>query len=200
MAARDLISVLALAAVATGCSALSAQPDRTRYFVLTPVAASDRPPPSRIETTVGVGPVRIPDSLDRYLVTRKANNEIAISDTDRWADPLRDALGRVLRDNLATLLGTERVVVFPWGSSTQPDVTVEIELLEFERSSGQTAEIKARWSIERGPGRVPVRTQETSEREPIAGTDAEAAAAALSVAIGRLSREIAAAVRESAAT
>jgi uncharacterized protein len=190
------VLALAIAAIVSGCSALSAQPDRTRYFVLTPLAVSERPRTPAVQATVGVE-VKVPDSLNRYLVTRLSNNEIAISDTDRWADPLGEALSRVLRDNLAVLLSTQRVLVFPWESSSPPDIIVEVDLLQFEQSSRRSAEITARWSVARGSDRGEAHTEQTSVSEPMVGTDAQAAAAALSAGLGRLSRDIAAGVRQS---
>jgi len=79
-----LVAALAIAQLAAGCSALSRQADTTKYFVLTPLATSERAPADAFDLAVGVGPLTIPDHLDDYLVTRLADEEIAISDTDRW--------------------------------------------------------------------------------------------------------------------
>jgi uncharacterized lipoprotein YmbA len=188
-----LTTALAIAQL-TGCSALSAQEDRTKYFVLTPLAVVEQRRDG-FDRAVGVGPLTIPDHLERQLVTRLADEEIAISETDRWSEPLREALKGVLRQNLIALLGTERIVSYPWDPSAPPDLAVTLEVLQFERTAQRTAVVKARYCIERGADRAPLWTTATSVSKPIRGPDTRAAVAAMSAAVGDLSRQIAADVR-----
>ena len=145
--------------------------------------------------SVGIGPVTVPDHLEDYLVTRLADQEIFISDTDRWGEPLHESLQHVLRQDLMTLLGTERIQLYPWGPSAPPDLAVALEVLHFEREVTGTAAVTVRWSIQRGSDGAPLLTKETSIREPIRGKDSRDAAAALSTALGMLSRQIAAEIR-----
>jgi len=178
-----------------GCSVLSPQPDRTRYFLLRPLAVSERQPVGGFDRSLGIGPIVVPDHLERGLVTRLARDEIAISDTDRWAEPLREGLGRGLRQNLIAILHTERILLYPWEPSASPDVAATIEVLQFERTAKGTADLAVRWTLERGPDRIPLLTEETRVSQPIRGNDPRAAVAALSSALTVLSRQIAAAVR-----
>jgi uncharacterized lipoprotein YmbA len=188
--------VVILLAMAS-CSALSAQEDRTRYFTLRPLAVPERQPVSGFDRTVGIGPIVVPDHLEHGLVTRIAGDEIAISDLDRWAEPLHDLLGRGLRQNLIALLRTERIQSYPWDLSTTPDIAVSLEILHFERTAQGMADLAVRWTLERGADRAPLLTQETRISKPIKGTDTRAVVAALSEALVTLSRDIAAAVRPS---
>ena len=188
---KRTIALLALA----GCSALSPQPDRTKYFVLRPLAVPEREPVGGFDRSIGIGPILIPDHLERGLVTRLDHDEIAISDTDRWADPLHDSLSRGLRQNLTALLHTDRIVLYPWELSASPDVAVTVEVLQFERTARGTANLTARWTLERGSDRTPLVTEETRVSRPIQGTDTGAAVAALSSALVVLSEHIASAVR-----
>ena len=64
--------------------------------------------------------------------------------------------------------------------SAPPDLAIKIEVLQFESTTRGTAEVAARWSIERGSDRTPLLTGETSVSEPIRGTDTRAAVAGLS--------------------
>jgi uncharacterized lipoprotein YmbA len=183
------------AALATSCAALSAQSDRTQYFTLKPLAAPERQPVSGFTPSLGLGPFEIPDHLETMIVTRLADNQIVISDTDRWADPLTQGLSSVLRQDLIALLGTERVVLYPWDVGAAPDLAVRVEVLQFERSTRGTADLAARWTLERGKDRTPLQTIETRVTRPIHGTDTRAAAAALSSDVVVLSQNIAAAIR-----
>ena len=75
--------VLALA----GCMSVA---DPTKYYVLSPTSPRDPTPTSSVSSVaVGVGPVLIPGYLDRVqIVTRDANDEVAVAMYDRWAEPL----------------------------------------------------------------------------------------------------------------
>jgi uncharacterized protein len=93
-------------AIVSGCSVPSPQPDRSEFFILTPVSDSagmgakpaSASPDSQL--TIGVGPVDFPDYLRRLpVVTRVAPNRIDLSAERHWAEPLdknfvRVALGK----------------------------------------------------------------------------------------------------------
>jgi uncharacterized lipoprotein YmbA len=177
-----------------GCSILRPQPDRTRTFVLRPLAASERQPVRGFAPVIGIGPILVPDHLDQGLVTRVGRDEISVSDTDRWAEPLHDHLSRALGQDLSVLLGTERILTYPWDLATPPDVAVTVEVLAFERTTQNTVTLTARWILERGSDRTPLHAGETHALKRMDGTDTPAAVAALSVALGQLSQEIATAI------
>jgi uncharacterized lipoprotein YmbA len=187
--------MLASAPLLAGCSALRAQPDTTRYFVLSSVATSRSAPSISFDHAVGIGPVDVPDHLERQIVTRLANEEIDISDTERWSETLRDSLSRVIRENLVVLLGTERVRIYPWDPSSPPEVAVGIELLRFERTANGTVELLARCSVARRQDGPPMWIRNIAVTKPLAGPDTRAAVAALNGAVYDLSMQIAADVR-----
>lgn len=57
------------------------------------------------EETIGVGPVSIPDSLDRsQIATLSGGNEVIIAEFDRWSGSCRDEIARVMTENLSALL------------------------------------------------------------------------------------------------
>jgi uncharacterized lipoprotein YmbA len=190
-----VVAASSLAAFVGGCSAFSAQADPTRYFILTPSSDREQRGVDRFEGSVGIGPVIVPDHLEDYLVTRVAHQEVSISDTDRWNEPLHESLRRVLRQDLMALLGTDRIVLYPWGPSATPDLALTVEVVHFERTAKGIADVTARWAIERGADRAILLSEETSIQEPVNGNDSRDAAAALSKAVGRLSRYISAEIR-----
>jgi uncharacterized lipoprotein YmbA len=189
-----MTAALAATQLTVGCAALSSQPDLTRYYVLRPIAVP-QPISVGFDRSVGVGPVTVPDHLEDQLVTRLADEEVAISDTERWSEPLHDAVSGVLRQNLVLLLGTQRVKFYPWDPKAAPDLAVTLELMQFERTTRGTVDVKARWSIEQGSNRTPLLMNETSLSQIMPGTDSRAAVAALSAALNNLSQQIAMDVR-----
>ena len=148
---------LGACAIAAGCSVLSPQPDRSRFFILTPVSDSAgmaaRPastsPDSQL--TIGVGPVDFPDYLRRLpVVTRVAPNRIDLSDEKRWAEPLDKNFVRVLSENLATLLNTQRIEKYPWALRTKVDYQIEVDVQRFETTSEGQTQLIASWIIRDG--------------------------------------------------
>jgi hypothetical protein len=97
---------------------------------------------------LGIGPVEIPSYLDRpQIVTRPAPAVAELAEFDRWAEPLREALPRVLAENLSMLLGTDNVHLYPWKRSIPVDVQVTVQVIRFEGNCDSGVDLIARWSI-----------------------------------------------------
>jgi uncharacterized protein len=189
--------------MAAGCTVLSPQPDRSKFFILSPVSDSAGGTVAKPAATnptsqlvIGVGPVDFPDYLRRLpVVTRVAPNRIEISDEKRWAEPLDKNFTRVLSENLATLLDTRRIEKYPWPLRNKIDYQVEVEVQRFETTSdGQTA-LLASWTIRDGPSGKILYASRISAEAP-AGTDEASASAALSNDLATLSKEIASRITE----
>jgi uncharacterized lipoprotein YmbA len=146
--------------------------------------------------TVEVGPVEIPDYLDRpHIVTRTGQNEIMISDFHKWAGSFKDDISRVLVEDLSAQLSTDNVYLYPRAQFPPAQYHVRIKVHRFEGTLGEQVELKAYWSIygERETELLMKSSshfhEETGERNYIA------AVAAMSRAIEKLSQEIADAIR-----
>src|SRR5262245_54561997 len=87
-------------------------------FYLVPSLTGDTAPPvsaGQRDLTLAVGPVTVPPYLDRpQIVTRTSRAKLGLADFDHWAGPLADTIARVLSEDLALLIPTERVVLSPW--------------------------------------------------------------------------------------
>jgi Uncharacterized protein conserved in bacteria len=91
------VMVLSLA----GCSLPEAQPDLTRFYVLTPAANGGAAGAGGTEVRVFVKAVQVPEFLrGKLMQVRLAANEVDFVDTARWAEPLEAGVARVLRENL----------------------------------------------------------------------------------------------------
>jgi len=184
--------LLALALGAAGCLSLKPQPDPARFYVL---AATVPEPATRQQgMIVGVGPVALPDYLERsQIVTRYGDHRLGLAEASRWAEPLEPMVARVLRDDLVAALGAERGIDYPWARTVAPAPVIEVDFEHFERDSAGTALLDARWRVRNGAG---VRVGRSRLSEPSATMSSEDAVAALSRALGRLAGEIAAAARD----
>jgi hypothetical protein len=185
--------VVAAAALLGACSFLRAKPDPSRYYVLTQLPGDPGAVAASKGPAVGIGPVVLPRYLARpELVLRVAPNEIRPSEYDLWASSLQSQVERTLAANVATLLASDRVVVYPWYRGVALDFVVRVDVARFEPDE-DGAHLIARWVIVDGRGTM-VRSGDTDLHEPMASRNAVAAAAAMSRALGGLSREVADAI------
>lgn len=189
---KKLVLVLA-------CSAcLGGKAPHYNYYVLTPAAAPRPASPSRAADapTVSLSLVTIPRYLDREsIVTRADDNRIVYSRQDRWAEPLDEAVTRILRENLASTLAPEGITVPPHAGA--PTFDLQVEILRFEKRGRNRVELWARWTLRNEESAT--QTREARIETAIAGPSSADAAAALSQAIARLAQQIAGEVRVAAA-
>jgi uncharacterized protein len=189
-------------AMAAGCSVLSPQPDRSKFFILTPISASApavaKPTSSNPDSqlTIGLGPVDFPEYLRRLpVVKRVAPNRIELSDDERWAEPLDKNFVQVLSENLATLLETHRIEKYPWALRVKVDYQVEIDVQRFETTSEGQTQLVASWIIRDGLSDKILYASQPIAESP-AGSDELSASSALSSDLATLSKNIASRVTE----
>lgn len=189
---RNLAGVALAGALAAGCGTSAP----ARFYTLSSTAAASQAlaPP----VAIVVGPVTVPAAVDRpQIVLQSGPNRLELDEFNRWAAPLGDTIARAVAGDLAVLLGTPEVGSAP-GASFDPEFRVTIDVERFESVAGDHALVDAVWAVhETAGGRI--RRGRTTAREPARGEGIEALAAAHSQALGRLSADIAVAIREVAA-
>lgn len=179
-----------------GCAGTSAP---SRFYTLR--SLGDQKPaqivPSAAQSvSVGIGPVVIPDYLDRpQIVVRTGQNELHLSEYDRWAGSLQDDIARVLAEDISVLLSGDQVAVFSRRWDLSMDYTVEIDITRFDIMPGNNVSLKAQWSIFDREGRSAIAIRESVVSEPISDGDYSGKVAAMSQALERLSADIAEAIR-----
>jgi uncharacterized protein len=188
---RRVIFFALCAIVMAGC--LSPRRDDSKFFVLSPVETDPGSMGSR-QILVGLGPIKMPAYLDRQeVVTRVAPNRLELSGEDRWAEPLDSDFTRVLAQNLAAELGTQRITFYPWYNTTRVDFQVKVNVYRFESDKDGKVDLTAHWQVLSGTGKLLI-VRDSSYTETAKPGDTSEAAAAMSRALGRLSREIASAI------
>jgi len=192
-----LLTLVASLAIA-GCSPLAPRPDRSTYFLLTPLAKvgdTHARSSTRQTLTIGLGPIDFPDYLRRtQIVTRTEDNQIELSPDARWAEPLNKNFERTLTENLATLLQTQRIERYPWPRRNRVDYQVVINVVRFETNANGQAQLVARWIIKDGTSGKDLYATETNASNPVATNSA--GASALSIDLEQLSTSIASQIDE----
>jgi uncharacterized lipoprotein YmbA len=194
------LQLWSLVLLACGCTVLAPVTDRSRFYLLASDSAQQSTrtasdPPGKAELAVGLGPVHIPQYLQRAgLATRTEPTRVEYSNVDRWAEPLNDSFPRVLSQDLAHALGTDRVVLFPWNRSLHVSYQVELTVEQFDIDANNQAVLMARWLIKDVKSGQIVYAGNSNQTRA-AGTDGASRTAALSQTISAFSCELAAEVR-----
>ena len=140
---------------------------------------------------VGIGPVEFSKALRKpQIVTRTSPHRLNVDEFHRWGSPLDEDFTRVLAENMSTLLGTDRVAVFPWGEYFHPTYRIVMHVQRLEGQPGGPVVLDARWTLLGEDGKELTMTRSLIE-EPPAGGGYEGLVAAKSRAVAILSREIA---------
>jgi uncharacterized lipoprotein YmbA len=185
----------ALLVVHLGC----ASSPSSRYYLLSSLdTTSPEKKPSAEEQcfSIGIGPINIPDYLNQpKIVTRSAPNVVALAEFDRWGEPMKDNLTRVLAKNLSILLCTKTIAFFPWRGGIPIDYRIEMEVLRLEGSLGGNVSLEAWWMVLSGDGKRMLFSNKSTFSEAVGGKDYGSLVSAQSRAVGRLSAEIAEAIK-----
>ena len=157
-----LLRRVAVAALGLGLVGLMgcAKSEPSRFYVLDPGAgleAVETGTSTRQGIAIGVGPVAIPQYLDRpQIVTRISANALELGEFDQWAGRLSEDFSRVLAEQLSEVLATDNVAVFPWSASSRVDYQVTVTVLAFEADAAGSSALDARWEITDATSRQPL--------------------------------------------
>jgi uncharacterized lipoprotein YmbA len=189
------LPVLYLTAIVLSVLAGCATPP-SKFYILSSVATDATAQSALLATAIGVGPVALPKYLDRpQIAVRSGANELFYNETHRWAEALQDNVTNVLAQNLALLVPTDKVSVFPWGRSTAIDYQAVAEISRFDADASGIVVLSAYWKLYREESREVIAQKKTVITEPAGDASYANIVAAQSRALATLSREIAAAIR-----
>jgi uncharacterized lipoprotein YmbA len=147
---RHRLTACALSALVAAHGGCASSPP-SRFYQLHPAT---RPAPQVEDASrpgsliVGIGPVRVPDYLDRPQIVTQSGNEIDVADFDRWAGSIENDIARVLVEDLSALLPAERFFVTRW-SGRQLTLSYRVEVL-VERFDGPIqgpVSLRAQWFV-----------------------------------------------------
>jgi len=130
-------------------SACSSSPPVQLYQLRADPPVAPVPAPPAASERWSLGAVQLPDYLDRDALLRPTGQAGLTALTGhRWAEPLRDAVPRLLQQDLARLRGAEQVwrAPLPPGVAVDRQLRVEIQQLE-ARADGLGVVLAARWML-----------------------------------------------------
>ena len=185
-----LTAIVLTLTLAGGCGSSP----KASFYTLSPQRAQ-----AQVDTgtpvAITIGVVTVPDIVDRpQLVLRVDANQVALAEFDRWADPLKSQIRRVIAADLALQFPGALVSGYPQNVDPASNYLVSIDVQSFESAPGDAASITVLWSV-RPPKLGAPMNGRTVVHEPTGGAGDDALVAAHSRALAVVSRDIATALR-----
>ena len=124
---NKIFFAIACAALLGGCGTPQPAPRLYELRAAPPVTVQ---PVASTQVVQLLSPVRLPELLERdALLMPQGQAGLEALQGHRWAEPLRDAVPRLLRQDLATLLGEARVWSAPLPAGVAPTRLLRVDVL-----------------------------------------------------------------------
>jgi uncharacterized protein len=186
--------VCAISLALAGCLGTSRP---SQFYTLAPLQVRDGPPSTAIDATLAVGPIELPDYVDRpQIVTRSGTNELVIAEFERWGGSLEQQISGSLVATLRDRLAPQQIAVLPRKSAVLSSGTpyrVTVSISRFDGVPGQSVVLQASWELctQRGGKEQSLGVKETSVTEQIDGPGYDALVAAMQRALVHLAQQMA---------
>jgi len=137
------------ALIVSGCISIPNSPT-PRFYALSAVSEDQVSQKIDIPSNViiGVGPVKIPEYLDRpQIVTKTKEKMLQFAQFDRWGEPLDLGLARLIREDLAVMLPKAKLTLYPWNPSIAVKYQVTIEVIQLDNELDRDMSFAVQWTI-----------------------------------------------------
>lgn len=186
-----------LASLLAACATTS-QPVNYYSLETASVPATTNNPGAEV---MAFGPLRVPEYLNRsQLVTRGAGSSLTVHEYDRWAEPVEDAMHRVIAAQLDSQLDGVNVVAHPALQALAVDYRLLGQVDRFEADASGKVVLQLQWSVldKDQQALIPPR-RDRYEAQAASPGDPGAIAGAMNQALVRFSSDAAGRLRESLA-
>ncbi len=190
---KNLLLITAALALLVACGTPQPAPRLYQLHATPPAPVVARPSTQVVQLLA----VSLPELLERdALLIPQGLAGLDALGGHRWAEPLRDAVPRVLRQDLAALVGEARIWTAPLPTGVAPSRRLRVEILVLQaRPDRSGVSLEARWTLSDATGNTPPRVELTRIDAPAAGTEPDALVAAHRLALWRLAEQLAEALR-----
>ncbi|MDD2724610.1 MAG: PqiC family protein [Methylovulum sp.] len=199
IAYRSIMGLLVLMfpILLSGCMHTDSKP--VQFYRLTADSDTAAPlsatkPGAAVDPVIGLGPIHIPEYLARpQMLIAVTENQYRLSEDHRWAEKLDKNISLALFKALPGLLGTERIVRYPWPQRQEIDYQIGVDIVEFNVDESGRSRLIAQWFIKR-------KDQTTIDKRsvyqfPASTSDYEVMVKAQSQCLSKLAQDIAETLR-----
>ena len=187
--------IVILAVLLSGCMRDSKP---VQFYMLnadTGIVGTARPTASTQGTVIGLGPIRIPEYLNRpQMIVAVSDNQYRLFEDHRWAERLDQNISLALYKALPRQLGTDRIVRYPWPQRQIIDYQVGIDILEFNVDASGQSRLIAQWFVKRKD--KPTIDKRSTYQFPASTTDHALMVKAQSQCLTKLGEEISGVLRQ----
>jgi len=188
--------VVCFALVISGCISLPNSPisPTPRFYML---SAINQPEVSKkIHITpgviIGVGPVKIPEYLNRpQMVTKDKQGILKFDEFDRWGESLNLGIARLMREALTVMLPGAKLTLNPWDPSMAVKYQVLVEIVQLDSDLDREMSFVVQWTVIDVQNSKTVIIKRSEFRTAIIPQNYSGLAKTLSTACASLSNEIA---------
>ena len=170
-----------------------------KFYTLTPVAQQKQEKAvigTGSASPIAIGPVEIPEYLDRSeIVTRADQNQLILSEFNLWGGSLKTDVNRVLIENVSHFLAADGIPIVTWKLGITDVQRVPIQIVRFDGTPNDSILLKARWAVIEKDGKNFEFVRESSITVSVKGGNYNSVVAAMSEALGELSKEIASGIK-----
>jgi len=184
---RHLLTLILLFCC-SACFQLGGDPQPQHYYLLTAMEGNTDANSKQLQLVIDQ--ITFPSYLDRpQIVTRTPDNQLEISSTERWGEPLQDNLLRVLKENLKRRNNGLAISDFPWQSATKNAYLLKISINQFDGILDRETRVDIRWSLTDLARKSVIHQDHFIARLPLGGSPVDLVAK-LSTALDQLSGRI----------
>lgn len=131
--------------LAAGCSRSA----RTNFYTLAAMAPPAAATSLRQTPSLAVDTITLPEFVDRpQLVMAYGDNRVEILEMEQWAESLKNAIPRILAENLSRQLGLDRVAAYPQHAGSDADYHLVVDFQRFAATS-RSVDLDALWTVRR---------------------------------------------------
>ncbi|MFA5008521.1 MAG: PqiC family protein [Candidatus Omnitrophota bacterium] len=143
-----LMACIILFSFVSGCVSVPNSPNPRFYSLHAQDKEKIKKFDTKVNTIIGVGPVRIPEYLNRpQIIVKKKDKTIVFDEFNRWAESLDFSLERMLNENLVLMLPGTSFQIFPWDFAIAVKYQVVIDIVELENNFNDNLFLAVQWSI-----------------------------------------------------
>ena len=190
------LAALCFAVSFTGCISIPTSPT-PRYYALTPMnenkaVVADSMSARLNAMIIGIGPVKIPEYLNRpQIVTMNNEKMLQFAQFDRWGESLDIGLARLIREDIALILPSAKLTLYPWNPLMAVKYQVIVEIIQLNSQLDQNMFFDVQWTVLDLQNLKTVMIKKSTFRTAIVGHNYAGLVRTLSTACASLSNEIA---------
>lgn len=164
---------------------------KTQIYILSSIERDTTPIMDAQNVVIKVGPVSIPDTLDKApIISRIDSNSLLADDYNRWSGDYRDDIQRIIGENLSILLPKSHIALGQETMLLPEDFQVIINIREFYGQLGGSVTLNVDWTVARKGKNKSITVKKSVLQENTIGVDYKDYVAAQSRLLAKLSQEI----------